>query len=142
MGSNSNLNRRKFIGANLCVAAGLITPGSVAALERNNWATVTATEFNAFNRQSFFVQTDDNRRIRLRLIKTEASNSGPARPAHLARAEGLTAVFVTTQADAAWLAEAGHQSVNIWHETLGNGRVFIGAVPSRRGGYFVEMVLN
>jgi len=41
MGRFSSMNRRYFLGANLCLAAGLVVPGQAFALERNNWATVT-----------------------------------------------------------------------------------------------------
>ena len=161
MGAFKNPNRRGFIIGNLCAAAGLCmtistgasaqilaTPGQnsgtiqAPSLSANSWETVAEPEFKVFKRQYFHVLTDDNRPIRLRLLKIIPGNSGPNRPKHLRRREGLIAVFNTSKANCDWFVKNGHQSVNIWHHALGNSRVFLGAVPSPRGGHKIEMVLN
>jgi len=152
-----NPNRRIFIAANLCLTAGLgmgfataalgqEIPGSLAtsspSLSANTWNTVATPEFRSFKRDYFYALTDDNRPVRLRLLKVIAGNSGPHRPRHLARREGLIAVFNAAKADCDWFIENGHQSVGIWHHALGNSRVFLGAVKNARGQYKIEMVLN
>lgn len=143
-----NLNRRAFMAGNLSIAAGVTASVANASaflsptVSPNTWSTVAASEFTAFRRDYFYAQTDDNRLVRLRLLKVIATNSGPARPKHLARREGLIAVFNAAKADCDWFVENGHQSVNIWHHALGNSRVFLGAVKNARGQYKIEMVLN
>jgi len=115
---------------------------SLRPLISQDWSSIEAAEFRKFSSDYFYILTDDNRPVRLRLLKTLKVDSGPYRPDHLARREGLIAVFNAPIADCNWFIENGHQSVNIWHHALGNGRVFLGAVKNARGQYKIEMILN
>jgi len=140
-------NRRTFVAANLGVAA-LGVSGVSAALPTHlnsakaDWPTLCATEMETLKGQKFTVRTDGGEMMKLRLTEVIAAKSGPARPKTLRRQEGLIAVFEAAKSCCNYFAENGHQNVDMRHPALGASRVFLGAVPSRKGGHKIEMVLN
>ncbi len=162
MGSK-NLSRRAFVAGQATAIAALTMAGAASAgpltkslferaapkaprlnrfdqLKNARWETVTDDEMSLFIGNHFNAMCDDGLHLNLKLVKTEAIKSGRHRPRNLARREGVIAVFESPQAK--WLSETGHQNVWISHPVLGDFQIFLGAVPSRSGGYVIEAVLN
>ncbi len=142
MSNTPKLNRRAFVAAQACaVLAGASGLAGASILgSAPSWETATKKELSPLIGDRFTATTMDGLHVDLKLIAAEACCSGPARPAHLARREGVMAVFKSPQASK--IALSGHQTVRIKHASLGKFDLFIGAVPSRSGGHVLEAILN
>ena len=144
----STPTRRVFLAGQVCV----LGAGSVATAQAAmpslpydiqsspKWETVDNKQMEAFVKDRFWAMADDGTSLTLRLVKVEATNSGPARPSFLKRKEGLVATFVSPQLD--WFVENSAQTVMMGHPVLGYSDVFISATPKRRGGHELHVVLN
>jgi len=141
------LNRRNVIIGQAC-AIGFIGSTAVASAtslpydlqSAPTWETVTYNEMTAFRLQRFWGRGDDGTSFAMRLLRTEAINSGPARPKHLKRKEGVIALFGSPQMD--WFIKKGAQNILVGHKVLGHATLYITPSPRRKSGYFLEAVLN
>ena len=144
----SKPTRRVFIAGQACalsVASAASANASVPGLPYDlrtppTWVNATPEKMTAFVRDRFSAVAEDGTSLTLRLVKVEATNSGPARPRSLARSEGLIATFRSPQLN--WFVENGAQTVKMKHPVLGHSDVFISATPKRRGGHELHVVLN
>lgn len=118
-------------------AAPTVTP---AALRPPRWHDATAEELAALVGDRFRVSTREHGDLVLKLVAVEGSTSGAARPAHLPRREGVTAVFDSP--DAAPLVADGDGLHRVWHPRMGAADLYMTAVPRRSGGADIEIVLN
>ncbi|KMW57529.1 hypothetical protein AIOL_002494 [Candidatus Rhodobacter oscarellae] len=88
----------------------------------------------------FRINSPDTGELVLKLVGVEPINSGPDRPAHLPRAEGVVAVFDSPDKNP--VVECGCGIYRVSHARLGAADLYMGPSPLRRGGHVVEMVLN
>lgn len=156
MQKSTQIIRRSFLFGQIAIALSIGFCGTAYSLEKTqglnldtlqmgdsqsiNWNTGTADQFAKFINQPFTAMTRNGDQVHLTLVNAEAGNSGPARPKNLSRSEGVSLIFKSDFAED--LAAQGHQSVWIWHETLGEFNVLLGAVPRQSGGYDIETILN
>ena len=144
----SKPTRRVFLAGQVCV----LGAGSAATAQSSmsvvpydvqsppKWETMSCEHMEAFVRDRFWAMAEDGTSLTLRLVKVEATKSGPDRPAFLRRKEGLVATFVSPHLN--WFVENGAQTVMMGHPVLGHSNVFISATPKRRGGHELHVVLN
>ena len=134
--------------ATLPTASAALTPASETAPAATatitsgppRWDTATAEVLEKFVGQRFKVRTAENGSVILRLKSVEPVRSGPARPADLPRAEGVSAIFESPDQDA--LVQLGHQTHIVRHRQLGTAALFMGPVPTLDGGPVIEVILN
>ncbi|MEP3654448.1 MAG: hypothetical protein ABJO36_06080 [Litorimonas sp.] len=147
MQKSSQLNRRSMLSASAALATTIGISGTAFArtgmmsLESTaDWKTGTADDFAPLVNQPFMAKLKDGTLLHLTLVDVEASNSGAARPKHLARSEGVTLTFKSDFAED--LAKQGDHTVWIFNHALGNFEAFLGTTPRRTGGYDIELILN
>jgi hypothetical protein len=104
------------------------------------WDTATAVELAPFVGQRFRVKTQAHGNIVLKLVAVEPALSGTARPAHLPRREGVTAVFESPEM--APLVADGDGLHRVSHPRIGSADLYMTAAPRRFGGHHVSIVLN
>jgi hypothetical protein len=120
------------------LASGTAAPAT--ALRPPRWHDATAEELAALVGERFRVASPEHGSMVLRLVAVEAGASGPARPADLPRREAVTLVF--DGPDAAPLVAQGDGLLEVRHPRMGAARLYMTAVPRRRGGSDIEIVLN
>ena len=104
------------------------------------WDTATADELAGFVGQRFRVRTRTQGDIVLKLVALEPHASGGARPAHLPRREGVTALFDSP--DIAPLLDEGAGTYAVSHPLIGSADLHLGTSPRRDGGTEIVLVLN
>lgn len=146
--------RRMVLAAKAALAGGLSLPGTAFAAARSGtaqdaaiaklaparWPTATAEEMQAFVGQRFRVRTQEHGTLAIRLIDVESPASDPARPAHLPRRVGLSAMFDGPDADLLGPLGDGMQSIS--HPRIGTTDAFLKPIARPNGGYQIEMILN
>ncbi len=88
----------------------------------------------------FRINSRDTGELVLKLVSVEPVNSGPARPSHLPREEGVVALFDSP--DKAPMVECGCGIYRVSHARLGSADLYMGPSPLRHGGHVLEVVLN
>ncbi len=136
MGIINRLSRRAFLTSQAALAAVIGMPAVLIASSakaacagrhsytKARWDTATAEDLEPFVGDRFRVRIKDYGGIVMRLVAVEAANSGPHRPASLARREGVTAVFESPDLEP--LVHAGHQTYCVRHAWLGSADLFLG----------------
>ena len=104
------------------------------------WHSATAEELAGLVGDRFRIRTQGHGNLVMRLVSVEPNRSGPARPDHLPRREGVTAVFDSP--DMAPLVAQGYGTHQVYHPRVGRAELHLQAVPRRSGGHFIEAVLN
>lgn len=104
------------------------------------WHSATADELASYVGDRFRVDSAVHGALVLKLVALEAHASGPARPAGLARREGVTAVFESS--DMAPLVADGYGTYRVSHPRIGAADLYLSASPRRGGGNYIEVVLN
>ena len=118
-----------------------VTPaGAAGSAAGHAWETAGAPQFGQMIGHTFRVRLDDGTFLALRLVEVEAVVSGPHRPAHLRRREGVVLVFDGARTQA--LVEQGSRCYQVRHARLGTCDLLLGPVPRRSGGHYIEAVLN
>ncbi len=156
MNSNNKPTRRTVLAGQAALLAAAAAPGAAQALTPvaetaatnaaptasilPRWETATAEELKQFIGQRFQVQTAEHGNVVLRLKSVEPVHSGAARPAELARADGVSAIFESPDQEA--LVALGHQTHKVRHARLGSTDLFMGPVPTRNGDPVIEVLLN
>ena len=144
----SKPTRRVFIAGQICAfgaasaatAQGVTHSFTYSLQSPPTWETANSEHMAAFVRDRFWAIAEDGTSLTLRLVKVEATQSGPDRPSFLSRKEGLVASFVSPQLD--WFVQNGAQTVMMGHPVLGHMDVYISPTPKRRGGHELIVVLN
>lgn len=104
------------------------------------WGTAGSEQFSGFIGDVFSLKSASGDSADLKLLEVISHPSGPDRPDHLGRKEGVTIVFDPSGFE--WLKVPGGQIVDVWHHELGSERVFVSVIPTRDGGFTVEIPLN
>jgi len=154
--SATSFNRRSFLSSQLAIGAmtGISVMGASAAAHgfqghslikqandiQQYWKTGIASDFSKFVDHPFTAIMQDGTMLHLKLKGVAAGGNKGARPNSLPRSESVTLTFDGDLLEE--LANAGHQTVTLWHSDLGKSQIFLGAVPLRNGGYQAEAVLN
>lgn len=123
--------------------AGAMTPASAAVQAAGGvgWGRAGARDLERFVGHVFTIKLADGNLAPLNLIEVQAIDSGPHRPADLARAQGAVMVFDFGANEE--LVEAGHRTYRVSHPGgMGECDVFLGPVRRRTGGHCLEAVLN
>ena len=100
----------------------------------------TAADLQSLVGEVARIRGDGVRSVSLTLVAALAAPSGPARPAHLLRQDGVVLVF--DGPDIASLVAGGHGLYTVRMPRLGAERLYMGPVPKRSGGHTFEAVLN
>ena len=137
------MNRRIFLAAQASLAAIGIsgTAGASILTKRANWKNAIAKDLTPLIGQKFTAKTSDGQRVSLTLADVTAHDSGPHRPSHLARSEGVTIGFKGADR----LSEAirsGQELVTLHHSAIGQCDLMMTSVPKRSGGHILEAVLS
>lgn len=152
----SDITRRLFLAATASLAAWPrgaqasgdesaeaalpVAPKPPISRGRPRWETATAEDLKGFVGQRFRVSSPDLGAFSMRLTEVKPVRSGPARPAHLTRAEALSAIFESP--DIGPLVAAGHGTHGLSHPRLGTAQIFMGPIRERNGAHVIEVVLN
>lgn len=143
------LSRRTFLAANAAVAAtaAAAVPASQAmACAKGqhsaslSWETVTSDQMASLVGDRFRVSSPEAGELVMQLVAVEPVDSGPDRPADLARSETLIAVFDSP--DKAPLVACGGQIHRVNHPRLGAADLYFQPSCLRKGGHVLEMVLS
>lgn len=107
-----------------------------------SWNNVQADDFEALIGDSFNLLSADGTSLTLTLAEIELMGVDLNRPDFLVRDRGFFAMFSGAETDAQWLMSTGGQTMQVFHETLGNGLVYVSALPRETGGYTFHVVFN
>ncbi|WP_136442430.1 DUF6916 family protein [Pacificoceanicola onchidii] len=115
-------------------------PGQTAALAAPRWETTTSAEMAGLVGDRFRFRSAEHGTIVLKLVELEDHPSGPHRPAHLPRRDGMTALFEGP--DMAPIVADGGGTFEVSHPRMGRATLYVTAAPTRSGSALVELVLN
>lgn len=147
--------RRMVLAAKAAMAGGLSLPTAAmatvnptasthhsvtSAVAPARWPTATAQEMQPFVGQRFRVHTQEHGTLVLKLVDVQSPASDPARPAHLPRRVGMSAVF--DGPDAQLLAGSEDTTHSVSHPKIGTIRAYLKTMPRQSGGFEIEMILN
>ena len=143
MSKKTQIDRRTFLAAQTAVmAVGL--GGTALAFEpresRADWKVGTADQFSKLVNQRFTAFAQDGSMYHLVLTSVEKGKLDAGRPRSLRRSESATLYFKSVNAND--LNIPGHETVTMYHPSLGQMDIFLSVIPKKSGGTEIEVIFN